>query len=166
MVSWADVYPLNMHDVLGDGMASYDPTTKTLTIKNLALAATVNHAANSGLAVGTTFGTLVVDNADLRVAINDLLYPMSAIMCQALDTKNGSVLRYNEPEWPMVTWNTSNFEGSDLSHIWIGKNSTFPTDAETVTGTSSSDAQKILRDGQLLIIRDGKKYTPQGARVE
>ena len=137
-----------------------------LTIKNLALAATVNHAANSGLAVGTTFGTLVVDNADLRVAINDLLYPLSAIMCMALDLKNGSVLRYDEPAWPMITWTGTAFDGTDLSRIWIGKNSTFPTDAETVTGASSSAAQKILRDGQILILRDGAIYTITGARVE
>ncbi|MBR6830385.1 MAG: leucine-rich repeat protein [Paludibacteraceae bacterium] len=40
------------------------------------------------------------------------------------------------------------------------------TDIESVTGTPSPVTQKIIRDGQLFIIRDGKTYNAQGARVQ
>lgn len=85
--------------------------------------------------------------------------------CNELDMLNGSELRYEEPEWSMVTWGGSDFTGSDLSRIWIGKNADFPTDVEN-TFVPAEKAVKVIRDGLLYIIRGEQVYTITGARIK
>ena len=40
------------------------------------------------------------------------------------------------------------------------------TDVETITAPTTTAIQKILRDGQVFIIRDGKTYNMMGIEVE
>ena len=41
-----------------------------------------------------------------------------------------------------------------------------PSAIDSVTGNPSSVTQKLLKDGQLFILRNGKTFNAQGARVE
>ncbi len=137
-----------------------------LTIKDVTVKAIVEHAAAPAIAVGSTIGTLVVDNADLRAAVVNS--PVSdAISCLALEMLNGVELRHDDEEWKAVTWESDHFEGADRTHIWIGKNESFPTDIENQLSSASQDekAMKVLRNGQLLIIRDGRTYTVSGLEI-
>ena len=142
---------------------------ESMSVKDMTLLATTHHGGGPAISIGAATGTLIVDNADLRAAIEETAYNLAIGGCSELTLLNGSVLRHDDITWPMVTWNDSSdpkyFDGADLTHIWIGKNSEFPTDIED-TFVPAEKAIKVLRDGQLFIIRGERIYTIQGALVK
>ena len=48
----------------------------------------------------------------------------------------------------------------------FGSNALTPSAIETVSATSADLPRKVLRNGQLFILRDGKMYNAQGAEVK
>ena len=138
---------------------------ENVTIKDATVAVTSRHSAVSAMSMGMTEGNLTVDNANLRAALEESTSTEALKGCQVLNMLNGVALRYDEPAWPMVTWNGNHFDGADLSHIWIGKNADFPTDVEN-TFVPAEKAVKVIRDGRLYIIRGEQVYTITGARVK
>ena len=149
-----------------NGYIAIHTNAEQLSLKNVTVLAKINQAANSAVSVGTTIGVLTVDNSDLRAILEDPAFVMNAISCTDLKLKNGSVLRYDEPTWPMVSWNESinNFEGSDLSRIWIGKNADFPLSVEN-TFAPVEKATKIMLNGQIFILRGEHMYNMQGMMI-
>ena len=112
-------------------------------------------------------GILSIDDADLRAAID--YEDGIAINCQQLFMGEGVDFRTNE-DWPeIIEWSASDMAfigvgGALLNRIWIGKNETF-TGCENIVAPAEQ-AVKVLRDGQLLIIREGKVYNVQGIALE
>ncbi|MBO7458522.1 MAG: hypothetical protein J6T80_04625 [Paludibacteraceae bacterium] len=154
-------------DVEADGSAfmPIDLYSENLGVKDMTLLATTHHAAAAAISIGMIVGHLTVNNADLRAAIEDCDPSLVAINCNQLTLGAGVALRYDAPTWPMLTWEGSYFDGSDRTHIWIGKNADFPTDVEN-TFVPAEKAVKVIRDGQLFIIRGERIYTIQGALVK
>ena len=56
-------------------------------------------------------------------------------------------------------------ELQDISYIGFELESEDPTGVDQITNDKSQMTNKVLRDGQLFIIRDGKFYNALGAEV-
>ncbi len=116
-----------------------------------------------------TSGILEVDNADLRAYVgNDAA---TAIRCSELLMGTGVDFRHDEALWAEpIEWNAGsmefvNPEGYAKNAIWMGVNEDFPMQVENLN-VPADKAVKVLRDGQLLILRNGKIYTVQGVVIE
>ena len=129
--------------------------------------ASITNAVYYGVQVGGPNGYMEVDNANLRVALDNP--SQCAINLIDLQMLNGAKLRHDSGIWNEITWTPgTGFEavsGTDVSHIWIGVDEAFPTDVEHIS-TGSVQAVKVLRDQQLLIMHNGKTYNVQGIAVE
>jgi len=74
--------------------------------------------------------------------------------------------KFMEEKCNSFTW--SSYEIGILSHagMWDEDPDYTPWGVETVSLQPNADSQKIIRDGQILIVRDGKVYNLFGARVQ
>jgi hypothetical protein len=88
--------------------------------------------------------------------------------------KEGS---FSDPNWTIIKDDIKEWSGSatevafdgelkDISYIGFELESESPTGVEEVTGYGLQVTGKVLRDGQLLILRDGKTYNAQGMLIE
>ena len=116
------------------------------------------------ISLGGTLPKLVVNDADLRASTE--YYWATAISCLELELGTGIDFRHDDNDWTdIVGWDETNktFTGTVKSRIWIGHEN-FPTDIENVT-SDTDKAVKVLRNGQLYIIRDGKTFSVQGVAI-
>ena len=148
----------------GTDFMAYQSYAENLVIKDVTFLATSHHALGSVIHIGSLIGHLTVDNADLRAALEECSTSSPAILCNQLTMLNGVALRYDEPAWPMITWEGDHFDGTDRTHIWIGKNAEFPTDIEDIF-VPVEKAQKVLLNGQIFILRGEHVYNMQGMMI-
>lgn len=135
-----------------------------VTIKDVALAVTVNNGDASSHAL-SIYNKLTVDNADLRAAVVGGT-ATDAIVCKDFAALNGSDFLEDGETWKLAEWSkvSKKFNGTDLTHIWIGKSSEFPTDIES-TFAPVEKATKIMMNGQIFILRGEHMYNMQGMMV-
>ena len=118
---------------------------------------------------GGAEGLLEVDNADLRAFISE--YDATAIRCQQLIMGAGVDFRHDEAQWAEpIEWNAGsmefvNPEGYGTYGIWIGISDDFPMQVENFS-VPADKAIKVIRDGQLLILRGDKVYSITGAQIQ
>jgi hypothetical protein len=88
--------------------------------------------------------------------------------------KEGSI---TNPNWTIIKDDIKEWSGSaaevafdgelkDISYIGFELESEEPTGVEEVTGDRLRVTGKVLRDGQLLILRDGKTYNANGIEIK
>jgi len=148
----------------GTDFMAYQSYAENLVVKDVTFLATSHHALGSVIHIGSLIGHLTVDNSDLRAALEECSTSSPAILCNQLTMLNGVALRYDEPAWPMITWEGDHFDGTDRTHIWIGKNAEFPTDIEDIF-VPVEKAQKVLLNGQIFILRGEHVYNMQGMMI-
>ena len=100
-----------------------------------------------------------VEGNDYYVLQNNLLHPATAGAVTL--ASNRAYIKFSEI--PAYTPSAQSARRRVLS-IHNAENSA--TDIETITGNPSSVTEKVLRNGQLFIIRDGKTYNAQGRQIK
>ena len=135
---------------------------KLAVLDKAAVSASIVNAAQSAILITGTEQELEVDNADLRASVDNGII---AINCMKLVLGTDVALRHDDGVWKEVTWDGgSGFTGADLTHIWIGKNTDFPTDIEN-TFAPVEKATKIMLNGQMFILRGEHMYNMQGMMI-
>ena len=167
--------------------------TFTYTLESKTLVVTFPEGATDPLPVLKLFGswdewkagTLFTPAADkltatatLTLDAGDYTFKVTKDAAWMTNDKSGTMTRVNSKDWPFVEGEHKAATGlkadakGDYTFTWTYETNalsvTFPaaTATDLIGADSDSKAVKIVRDGQLLIVRDGVTYNMMGSVVK